>query len=70
MKTEICRLGGFHRVVSLRPIAAMPGQFALEFASVLDSARDAFAQQRNFSAVLSQADVQALRDLLDETLKA
>lgn len=69
MKTEICRQGGFYRVVSLEPVAALPGQFVLAFASVLDSARDAQAQQCNFSAVLGQADVQTLRDLLDETLK-
>lgn len=70
MKAEICRHGSFHRVVALEPIAAVPGQFALTFGSLLDSSRNPHAERRNFSAVLSQADVQALRDLLDETLKA
>lgn len=70
MKTEICRHGGFRRVVALAPIAAVAGQYELAIGSFLDSARDPQAERRNFSAVLNQKDVQALRNLFDSMLQA
>ncbi len=63
MKTQISNSGVFSRQVSLEPVAALPGQFSLQFASVLGNAKDPKAEQRNFQAILDLDDVLALRDL-------
>lgn len=69
MKTQLCRNGVFHRQASIEPIDALPGQFCLQFDSLLSSAKSPLALYRNFTAILGRADVLALRDLLNVVLQ-
>ncbi len=68
MKTQLSQIGAFSRQASLEPIDALPGQFCLQFSSVLGTAKDPQAVKRNFEAFLSREDVLVLRDLLSEVL--
>jgi hypothetical protein len=69
MKINISNSGVFQRIVDIEPVDSLPAQFCLRFQSVLTSAKDSLAQQRNFEAILGRDDVMALRDLIDAALK-
>ena len=68
MKIQISQNDVFCRQVSIEPIEALQGQFCLQFDSLLRSAKDPQALQRNFEAILDRDDVLALRDLLSSVL--
>jgi hypothetical protein len=68
MKATITKNDVFFREVVVAPIAALPERFSLQVFSVLLSAKDSAAAQRNFEAILDRKDLLALRDLLDTVL--
>ena len=68
MKTTITKNDVFFREVIIEPIAALPEHFSLQVFSVLLSAKDPKARNRNFEAILDRKDLAALRDLIDATL--
>lgn len=68
MKTQLSQVGAFSRHASLKPIDALPDQFCLQLTSVLGTAKDPQAVNRNFEAFLSREDMLALRDLLNDVL--
>ena len=70
MKTTITKSGDFVRAVEVEPVAAVPGTYRLQFSSQLCSARNPLDWQNNFALILSEADLQTLRDVLSTALPA
>jgi hypothetical protein len=64
MKAVITQTGDFVREVAIEPISDPQGTYLLQFSSRLLSAKDPQVVQRNFSAILSGAELGILRDLL------
>lgn len=68
MKATISQTGVFSREVVIEPIAALPEHYSLQVFSLLLSAKDPTAAQRNFDAIVDRRDLAALRDLITSTL--
>ena len=69
MKTTITT-GDFVRAVEVVAIDAVPGSYRVQFSSQLSSARNPQDWQSNFALILSEADLQTLRDVLSTALPA
>lgn len=70
MKTTITKSGDFVRAVEVEAVVAMPGTYRLQFCSQLCSSRNPLDWQNNFALILSEADLQTLRDVLSTALPA
>jgi hypothetical protein len=68
MKTTITTAGDFVQAVEVDAIDAVPGSYRVQFSSQLSSARNPDEWQNNFSLILSEANLQALRDVLSNAL--
>jgi hypothetical protein len=68
MKTTITTAGDFVRAVEVVAIDAVPGSYRVQFSSQLSSARNPQDWQNNFALILSEADLQTLRDVLSVAL--
>lgn len=68
MKATISQTGVFFREVVIEPIAALPEHYSLQVFSLLLSAKDPTAAQRNFDAIVDRRDLAALRDLITSAL--
>jgi hypothetical protein len=64
MKAVLTQTGDFLREVAIEPISDPQGTYHLQFSSRLLSAKDPQAVQRNFSAILTLAELGVLRELL------
>ena len=68
MKTTITTAGDFVRAVEVDAIAAVPGSYRLQFSSQLRSARNPEEWQNNFTLILREEDLKALRDVISSAL--
>ena len=68
MKTTITTAGDFVRAVEVVSIDAVPGSYRVQFSSQLSSARNPQEWQNNFALILSEEDLQTLRDVLSAAL--
>lgn len=56
MKTTLSNIGGYHRDVEIRPIAALEQTFHLEFSSRLNTSKNPLESKKNFDLLLSRPD--------------
>lgn len=69
MKTIISQNDSFIREAVIKPVACLEGHFSLQFHSVLLTARNPKASNRNFEAILDREGLLSLMDLLNAVLK-
>lgn len=70
MKTTITKAGDFIRAVEVTAIAAVPDSFQVQFTSRLSSARNPDEWRSNFSLILQEKGLKALRDEINAVLIA
>lgn len=66
MKATITKAGDFIREVEINRIEALESSYHLEFSSLLLSAKDPTAVQKNCGLVLKQDDLRALGNLINK----
>lgn len=69
MKTAITKAGDFIREVEVSRIEALEQTFHVEFTSLLLSAKDPSAVQKNFSVILKRDELETLRDVVNRALE-
>jgi hypothetical protein len=68
MKTTISTTGDFVRAVEVAEIVGVPGSHRVQFSSQLCSARNPDEWQNNFALILSDKELESLRDVFSAAL--
>lgn len=68
MKTTISTTGDFVRAVEVKAITGVPGSHKVQFSSRLSSARNPDEWQSNFALILSDKELECLRDVFSAAL--
>jgi hypothetical protein len=63
-------VGAYHEVLSLRPLAALPGTWQLRVESRLDTSRNQQEAHTRYTTTLDRAALKALRDAIQEALRS
>ena len=68
MKKMISTTGDFVRAVDVAEIAGVAGSYRVQFSSRLRSARNPDEWQNNFALILSNSELESLRDVFSAAL--
>jgi hypothetical protein len=63
-------VGTYHEVLSLRPLAALPGTWQLRVESRLDTSRNPQEALTRYTTTLDRQALKALRDAIQEALRS
>jgi hypothetical protein len=69
MKATILKTGDFIREAEITRIGALEDCYHLEFSSILQTAKDPQAVQKNFGLIMKRDELQALSGLLSAALQ-
>ena len=63
-------VGTYHEVLSLRPLAALPGTWQLKVESRLDTSRNPQEAHTRYTTTLDRAALKALRNAIEQALRS
>lgn len=63
-------VGTYHEVLSLRPLAALPGTWQLKVESRLDTSRNPQEAHTRYTTTLDREALKALRDTIEQALRS
>ena len=63
-------VGTYHEVLSLRPLAALPGTWQLRVESRLDTSRNPQEALTRYTTTLDRQALKALRDAIEQALRS